>query len=53
MVLFEENKMPGATFTVFEQMRPPVVVDFFGKSPLRTKNGKQVFEALAIKSPKN
>ena len=35
--------MPGATYTVFQEMRPPIAVDDKGGSPLRTKKGKQVF----------
>ena len=36
--------MPGANYTVFKQMRPPVAIDTHGQSPLRTKKAKEVFK---------
>ena len=36
--------MPGANFIVFKNLRPPVVIDELGKSPLRGKRAEQVFK---------
>ena len=41
--------MPGSTYIVFKQMRPPVAIDSNGNSPIRTKQGQNVFS----NSPKN
>ena len=35
--------MPGANYTVFKQMRPPVAIDGAGQSPIRTKKASEVF----------
>jgi hypothetical protein len=35
--------MPGANYTVFKQMRPPVAIDSAGQSPIRTKKASEVF----------
>lgn len=36
-------KMPGAKNIVFKNLRPPVVINEQGKSPLRGKRAEQVF----------